>query len=228
MKKKINKIFEVLDEWVNVNGSGRYVPNDFVVQKNKIYAPEIFGIQQVRNEILSFVKILLRKKLNNCLEIGLGYHGSTHVLWKEIFKRVYTIDINNGRILNFIENYNKFKKSYNALYPSSILLNGSSNDPSILSSFKNDLKTNTKEKFLDVLFIDGDHRYECVLSDWINYHKFVKKNGIVAFHDIVNIDNNSSVNKFLNELENGIIDGKKYKINKIIKSKLCGIGYYIV
>jgi hypothetical protein len=228
MKKDINHIFKHLDAWVSTNGSGRYVPQNLILKKKNIYTPEIFGIQQVRSELFKFVEILLKKKLNNCLEIGLGYYGSTHVIWKKLFKKVYTIDINNNRILNFIEKFNKFKNSHNALYPSSILLNGSSNDPKTLSTFKEDLKKNTKEKFLDLLFIDGDHRYDYVLSDWINYHKFVRFGGVIAFHDIVNIDNNSSVNKFLNELKNGKIDGKKYNIKKIIKSKSCGIGYYIV
>ena len=37
---------------------------------------------------------------------------------------------------------------------------------------------------LDFLFIDGDHRYEAIMMDFDIYSKFVKKGGIVAFHDI--------------------------------------------
>jgi SAM-dependent methyltransferase len=39
------------------------------------------------------------------------------------------------------------------------------------------------EKF-DVLFIDGDHRYDGVKADWENYRQFVKPDGMVIFHDI--------------------------------------------
>lgn len=36
----------------------------------------------------------------------------------------------------------------------------------------------------DVLFIDGDHRYEGVKADWLNYSPLVKQGGCVIFHDI--------------------------------------------
>jgi len=38
---------------------------------------------------------------------------------------------------------------------------------------------------LDVLFIDGDHRYEGVVSDYELFRGLVRPGGIVAFHDIV-------------------------------------------
>jgi predicted O-methyltransferase YrrM len=38
---------------------------------------------------------------------------------------------------------------------------------------------------LDVLFIDGDHRYEGVRADFERYTPLVRHGGIVAFHDIV-------------------------------------------
>ena len=37
---------------------------------------------------------------------------------------------------------------------------------------------------LDVLFIDGDHSYEGVKSDFLMYAPLVRPGGIVAFHDI--------------------------------------------
>jgi len=36
---------------------------------------------------------------------------------------------------------------------------------------------------IDVLFIDGDHSYEGVKSDWERFARFVKPFGIVVFHD---------------------------------------------
>jgi predicted O-methyltransferase YrrM len=38
---------------------------------------------------------------------------------------------------------------------------------------------------LDVLFIDGDHRYEGARADFERYAPLVRHGGIVAFHDIV-------------------------------------------
>jgi len=37
---------------------------------------------------------------------------------------------------------------------------------------------------IDLLFIDGDHRYEGVRKDFEMYSPLVRKGGIVAFHDI--------------------------------------------
>jgi predicted O-methyltransferase YrrM len=38
---------------------------------------------------------------------------------------------------------------------------------------------------IDFLLIDGDHRYRGVKKDWQLYSPLVKKNGIIAFHDIL-------------------------------------------
>ena len=51
---------------------------------------------------------------------------------------------------------------------------------------------------LDLLFIDGDHRYEGVKADYKRYSSFVKKGGIIAFHDITRVP---EVKKFWDELK---------------------------
>ena len=38
---------------------------------------------------------------------------------------------------------------------------------------------------IDVLFIDGDHTYDGVRSDFLNYRDLVRDGGVIAFHDIV-------------------------------------------
>jgi cephalosporin hydroxylase len=38
---------------------------------------------------------------------------------------------------------------------------------------------------MDVLFIDGDHRYEGALGDFLAYRGFVRDGGTILFHDIV-------------------------------------------
>jgi cephalosporin hydroxylase len=38
---------------------------------------------------------------------------------------------------------------------------------------------------IDVLFIDGDHTYDGVRSDYLNYRDLVRDGGVIAFHDIV-------------------------------------------
>ena len=38
---------------------------------------------------------------------------------------------------------------------------------------------------LDVLFIDGDHSYDGVASDFAAYGPLVRQGGLIGFHDIV-------------------------------------------
>ena len=47
------------------------------------------------------------------------------------------------------------------------------------------VKTVLGGKPIDVLFIDGDHRYDGVRKDFVNYRGLVKEGGVIAFHDIV-------------------------------------------
>jgi len=37
---------------------------------------------------------------------------------------------------------------------------------------------------LDFLFIDGDHRYDGVVADFLSYRHLVREGGVIAFHDI--------------------------------------------
>lgn len=41
-----------------------------------------------------------------------------------------------------------------------------------------------KDKKVDFLFIDGDHRYQAIKEDYNLYSSLVREGGIIAFHDI--------------------------------------------
>jgi cephalosporin hydroxylase len=61
------------------------------------------------------------------------------------------------------------------------LVNGSSYDPRTVAR----LASLLNGRLLDVLFIDGDHRYEGVKQDFLHYRHFVRGGGFILFHDIV-------------------------------------------
>jgi len=42
-----------------------------------------------------------------------------------------------------------------------------------------------RESPIDLLFIDGDHRWEGVLMDWKLYHPLVRPGGAIVFHDVI-------------------------------------------
>ncbi len=62
-----------------------------------------------------------------------------------------------------------------------VLLRGDSHDPAMAARLRRALAGRP----VDVLFIDGDHRYEGVKADFEAYSPLVRPGGLVAFHDIV-------------------------------------------
>lgn len=76
---------------------------------------------------------------------------------------------------------------------------------------------------LDVLFIDGSHKYDGVKSDFEMYSPLVKSKGVVALHDIVDSPKHRgkgcTVYKFWDEIKNN------YKYKEIIHNgSWAGIG----
>lgn len=70
---------------------------------------------------------------------------------------------------------------------------------------------------IDVLFIDGDHRYEGVKSDWNLYSGLVAKGGLVLFHDIVlHEDARVGVHKLWKELK------RKHRTEEILGKETWG------
>tara|TARA_B100000686_G_scaffold197561_1_gene204421 strand:+ start:937 stop:1614 length:678 start_codon:yes stop_codon:yes gene_type:complete len=220
-KKSPNEIKELLDTWVASVGSGRYVPGNYTENLDQSFSiTENFGIQQVRAEIHEFIDILLKqKKLENCLEIGLGFYGSTHFLWRLLFNKTITIEYQKDRVFKFGENMNSFNNKFMFKDMKSSFIFGSSHDPSSVEKLEKILKG----KKLDLLFIDGDHNYKSVLSDWLLYKEFVVKGGIIAFDDCESNCNNYGVKKVLKKIKSF---DNSIKIKKIIKSKNQGIAYY--
>lgn len=66
------------------------------------------------------------------------------------------------------------------------------------------LLTATRSKGIDLLFIDGDHRYEGVKKDFEMYSPLVNKGGLIVFHDVVaHVVEGCEVDKFWNEIKEG-------------------------
>ena len=220
-KKSAIAIKKTLDKWVSGVGTGRYQPGNYVDDlDNSFSISENFGIQQVKREIYIFIDVLLKqKKIKNCLEIGLGAYGSTHFLWRLMFKKTITIEHQKHRIHKFTENMNKFHKKFVLNDLKSRFIFGLSHDTSSVEKVD---KVLDGEK-LDLLFIDGDHSYKGVLCDWLLYKNFVAKGGIIAFHDCVGNDDGYGVPKFLKKIKSF---DNRIKLKKIVYSKNFGIAYY--
>lgn len=221
MKNNIYSIFKVLDEWVHFNGNGKYMPKFFRdSSENKFILHDNYGIQQNREEIFEFTKKVLEiNKKDRCLEIGLGRSGSTHFLFRQIFKQTITVEIEKERVNNFGLVTKIFFGKHVLDDGKSSFLYGNSNDPKTLEKIANFLN---KKKF-NLIFIDGSHFFCDILADWLFYKDFLEKKGIMAFHDSNNNNNQSGVKKFLKFLK---VYFPKIKMKKITKTSYLGISYY--
>jgi len=144
-------------------------------------------------ELVRFIELLQGLKPKVIITIGVAWGGVEYCL-KGVFPgtEVIGIDIGNPAI---DPNYHLRDVNIKELYRCD------STKKSTLTKLKKILRG----RKADALFIDGDHHYDYVKSDWKMYSPLVRKGGIVAFHDIKDTqahkDNNVEVPKFWKELK---------------------------
>ena len=181
------------------------------------------GLLQNRLEILNFCKLLEKKKPKNICEIG-TFKGGTLFLWSQIANnnaKIISIDLPGGP---FGGGYNRrnirFFESFLSPKQKLVCLRGDSSSKDIKDQFKSEMGADK----LDFLFIDGDHTYKGVKKDFKNYSPFVKKGGMIGFHDILHrkAQKNIEVYKYWNELKK--IYRHKEFIDKKSKNRPIGIG----
>ncbi len=139
------------------------------------FAVDIFDPHQNKDEILNLLCLIDASKPKIVCEIGTGT-GGTSFLISQFPKTVTTmigIDL-------FVRN--KFMLSrYNRNERELHYINGSSYDLKTIDKVKLILK----DRYIDILFIDGDHSYNGAKKDYLNYSPFVKDEGLIIFHDII-------------------------------------------
>lgn len=139
------------------------------------FAKEVIGLTQRRSEILGLLEYVSALRPRYACEIG-THRGGTNLLISQALPGV--------RIMVGIDLY--VQQKYKLLYfchPDRTLhyINGSSHATRHMNRVARALGDNQ----LDFLFIDGDHTYEGVRRDFLNYRTLVREGGIIAFHDIV-------------------------------------------
>lgn len=153
---------------------------------------------QIREEILKLLIVLNKMKPTFVLEIGTGRNGGTLFLFSRIASEdatIISIDLprayHNWKIPLF--------KSFTLEDQQIHSIRADSHDRATLDK----IETILNDKKIDFLFIDGDHTYEGVKKDFEMYSPLVKKNGIIAFHDIVihTPEVCCEVNRFWNEIK---------------------------
>lgn len=160
--------------------------NDECTDQMPAHLSEYFGwglkFWQYPNQLSRLVQFLSKINVSSYAEIGCRW-GGTFIIVSEVLKRsnkelkTYACDLlEMSEILSEYKNYTEFK-----------YLQGNSQEPEFFSQF---------DSTVDFIFIDGDHSYEGVKSDYINALKLNPK--YIMFHDISCPDMGVSV--FWNEI----------------------------
>jgi len=142
------------------------------------------SFMQVREEIRQFITIVSKRQPKFILEVGTAGGGTLFLLAQAAARdsSLISIDLSGGPFGGgYPITRTPLYKSFAGPNQKISLLRSDSHKLETLNQVKNILGGNE----LDLLFIDGDHSYEGVKKDFDTYSPLVKKNGLIAFHDIV-------------------------------------------
>jgi len=158
---------------------------------------------QARSEIVQLGKILQASAPMRSLEIGTNYGGTLLLLCtlSPPGAKIISLDLPSGQFgggypRRKIPLFRRFARAGQQLH----LIRADSHS---LETKERVLQILDGEQ-LDYLFLDGDHTYGGVQSDFQAYSPLVRSGGIVAFHDIATYSQESKceVAKFWNEIKN--------------------------
>jgi hypothetical protein len=157
-------------------------------------------IQQRPLELASCIKFLLDEKnrgerLDYYMEIGACSGGTTFAMHHFInFKELLIIDDGGIASEQYVNERDDQSRGENLGFIPRVEIIGLSSDKRVIDHALNISKLH----LYDVLFIDGDHSYEGVKSDTINYLPMLRDGGYVIFHDTCSIE---GVMKWISELD---------------------------
>lgn len=180
-----------------------------------------FGAMQKPEEFIPLYDLVTQAKPKVILEIGFG-QGGTAWAWSKIpsLEHLVIIDLPSGpwggsetsaieTKLKFIGDNTPAKVTYIA---------GNSANSECLAKVEETLTLKTYSKKggivrgIDFLWIDGDHSYAGVKTDFLTYSPLVNKPGYIALHDIAehSPESGCEVKKFWDEIKSSGIPDDQY------------------
>jgi hypothetical protein len=157
-------------------------------------------IQQRPLELASCIKFLLDErsngeKLEYYMEIGACSGGTTFTIHNFLnFKELLIIDDGGIASEQYVNERDDQSRGENLGFIPRVEIIGLSSDKRVIDHALNISKIH----LYDVLFIDGDHSYEGVKSDTINYLPMLREGGYIIFHDTCSVD---GVMRWISEIE---------------------------
>jgi cephalosporin hydroxylase len=133
------------------------------------------GSIQIPSEIGSAIAVMANARPRVICEIG-TYDGGTSILFSKFLPTVEVmicmdLYVKNKQLLKLLARPGQHVHFFDK----------SSYDVRTIEQ----VSTFLDGRAIDVLFIDGDHRYEGVKKDFMLYRQFVRDGGLILFHDIV-------------------------------------------
>lgn len=147
----------------------------------------------------------------NYVEIGCYAGGSSCLMIQRENTNVFAIDLGSPIPKEIVtNNVNKF----NVLQNKFNYIQGNSQFPKTIESLKTLLNGND----IDILFIDGGHKYNDVINDFLLYENMVKIGGCIVFDDYNDKEFSPDVKIAVDYLVNNKLDN--YNIIGTIKNYL--------
>lgn len=144
-------------------------------------ATTFFGLLQKPDEFTRFLYFLEAQSPASVLEIGFGGGGSAWAITKlQSVTRFISIDLPKGPWGGTDAAEKVLPHIAQGTDAQCYFIQGSSQNSDCVAEVERILEGS----FLDVLFIDGDHSYAGVKTDFLTYSPFVKPGGHIVLHDI--------------------------------------------
>ncbi|MBL4700406.1 MAG: class I SAM-dependent methyltransferase [Phycisphaeraceae bacterium] len=154
------------------------------------------------DEIKALYENVCQLRPKRVLEIGTARGGSLY-LWAQASMddaTIVSVDLPGGKYGGgYPESKTPFYQSFARSQQKLHLQRADSHSPQTLQ-IVNQIFNGEQ---LDFLFIDGDHTYEGVKTDFLQYSQLVRPGGIIGLHDILHRPDDSDihVDRFWNELK---------------------------
>lgn len=128
-------------------------------------------------DLISYINSISPTKSLRLLEIG-AYVGESTSVFCQHFESVTTVDPHiglDGRLANGTEVYNAFcyRMQPHTNY-------------TLIRKTSDDAFEELANQQFDMVYIDGNHNYDYVKKDILNYQKIIKPNGFITGHDYRN------------------------------------------
>lgn len=170
---------------------------DFVFSKEA----ELIQPWQFREEFIGLAREIYGQNARTMMEIGTANGGTLFTACRLVKEDalIISLDLPSGAFGGGYPEwkmpiYSSFARKNQQIH----LLRADSHTNESL----NEVKKILGNRQLDYLFIDGDHTYKGVKQDFEMYSPFVRKGGIIAFHDIVkHPDTSCQVDLFWEEIK---------------------------